>query len=187
MKKTIIATIAASLMLISTPSYAGKLANLTKDLQFGAGIGFLDLGLTDSALLFYGIAEKEVDVKLGETTNTVQVRLGTSTTATSNSPFSTLTYETSLNYLISGLFKSTLDLEDGISAYGMLGFSFASIDFVVPSIILGSNFSTTVTDSGVSYGFGADYKVDNDLTIAAEYTSYLSNADAFAVNAYFSF
>ena len=180
MKKLYIAATAALLMNV-TPSYAGGMSGLTDNLQYGAGIGFIDLGLTDSATLFYGIAEKEVDVKLGKTTNAVQLRVGTSTEAKSGSIVTT-----SLDYLISGLFKSTLKLEDRISAYGLAGFSYASITSAVTVPFFGS-VSTSATDSSFSYGFGVDYEVDKDLTIGAEYTAYWSNATAFAVNAYFSF
>ena len=171
MKKLYIAATAA-LLMNATPSYAGAISDLTEDLQYGAGIGFIDLGLTDSATLFYAIAEKEVDVDLGDTINTVQVRLGTSTEAKSGSIVTR-----SFDYLISGLFKSTLELEDGMSAYGLAGFSYASI----------TTTSVSATDSSFSYGFGVDYEIDRDLKVAAEYTAYWSNATAFAVNAYYSF
>ena len=190
MKKLIIASTAALLMSI-TPSHADTMddigdtiGDLTTDLQFGAGVGFLDLaGLNDSALLFYAIAEKEVDVDLGDTTNSVQVRLGTSSTASTS--IGTSKVESSFNYLISGLFKSTLELEDGISAYGLLGFSYASIDTTATVGTLTTTASGT--DSSLSYGFGVDYEIDSDLKVAAEYTAYWSNATAFAVNAYYSF
>jgi len=180
MKKIYIAA-AAALLMNATPSYAGAMNDLTDDLQFGAGVGFLDLaGLNDSALLFYAIAEKEVDVDLGDTTNAVQVRLGTSTNASTSIGAGKV--EASFNYLLSGLFKSTLELEDGISAYGLLGFSYASID------VSSTNSATiTGTDNSFSYGFGADYEIDSDLKVAAEYTAYWSDATAFAVNAYYSF
>jgi len=180
MKKLYIAATAA-LLLSATPSYAGSMSNLTDDLKFGAGVGFIDLGLTDSATLFYAIAEKEVDVDLGDTTNTVQVRLGTSTEAKSGS-FATVSFD----YLISGLFKSSLELQDGISAYGLAGFSYASITSTVTLPFFGT-VSGSSTDSSFSYGIGVDYEIDSDLKVAAEYTAYWSDATAFAVNAYYSF
>jgi opacity protein-like surface antigen len=182
MKKLYITAIAV-LLMSATPSYAGGMSKFTDDLQFGAGIGFVDIGLLDSATLFYGIAEKEVDVKLGDTTNTVQLRLGTSTDATSG------TYATaSIDYLISGLFKSTLKLKKKpMSVYGLLGFSYASITSTTTIPFFGGTVSSSATDSSLSYGIGVDYKIDRDLKVAAEYTAYWSNRTAFAVNAYYNF
>ena len=194
MKKLIIAS-ATALLLSTTPSYADTMddigdtiGELTNDLQFGAGIGFIDLaGLNDTGLLFYGIAEKEIDVDLGDTTNAVQVRLGTSTAASSSSTLfgTTVKSEASFNYLISALFKSNLELKDGISAYGLLGFSYASID--ATASVGATSATSTSTDSSLSYGLGVEYAVDSDIKVAAEYAAYWSDATAFSANVYFNF
>jgi len=190
MKNLIIASTAALLMSI-TPSHAGTMddigdtiGDLTSDLQLGAGVGFLDLaGLNDSALLFYAIAKKEVDVDLGDTTNAVQIRLGTSTNA--STAIGTSKVESSFNYLLSGLFKSTLELEDGISAYGLLGFSYASLD--ATATVGTTSVTASSTDSSLSYGIGVEYEVDSDLKIAVEYAAYWSDATALSANVYFNF
>ncbi len=191
MKKIIIASIAAFL-LSSSPALAAKVGKFTKDLEYGAGIGMVDMGLTDSGVLFYGIVEKPLAIKSLEKegfNSVAQLRLGTSTAA--SGPFLGGTIESSIDYMISGLFKSSIEIEKAVTAYAMLGFSYASITTTTPTIVffgipVGGG-SVSSTDSSLSWGVGADYEVDRDLTVGIEYAAYWSDITALAVNAKFAF
>lgn len=185
MKKIIMATTTA-LLLYSTPSYAGPMSAIedaTRDLKFGVGVGLIDIsGSSNSGTFFYAIAEKELDIYIGDTTSSAQVRLGRSTSATST--LNTLHIQNSINYMISGLFKNSLEIDDGISAYGLFGLSYASYDTTTSGAFI---FSKTSSTLNLSSGIGVDYEVNDELKVAAEYTAYISNATAFSVNAYYSF
>lgn len=190
MKKVWIVT--TLLLLGSTQAVAKDFdANgFVQDLNYGAGIGFIDLGLDSSALLFYGIAEKSLPkVKLADFDSVAQLRLGTSTTASTSTPL--FNAESKIDYLISGLFKSSKELDKALSAYGMAGFTYSSVSVTVPAVFfLGTQVSPQTTRSTTSFdltlGIGVDYKLNRDLTLGVEYADYGSGT-VFAANAYYNF
>ncbi len=182
MKKIMIAASAALVMSAATV----QAAEFTDDLSYGAGIGFVDLGLSESGTIFYGIAEKPLEVKLGKANSVAQLRLGTSTAASEGIAGTTLNLDATLDYLISGMFKASFDVQDKITAYGMLGFSYAKVtaSTAVPGF---GTISASNTDTSIGYGFGADFDVQKDLKIGVEYAAYFSDVTAVSVAAYFDF
>ena len=178
MKKLMIAA-SAALICAATPAQAAD--DLLRDVTYGAGIGSVDLGGVGTGTLFYGIAEKELRIdQLRDVDTSAQLRVGTSTKASAG------LVEFGIDYLISGMFKASKEVQKGISAYGMLGFSYASITASATVPFLGT-VSASSTDTSFGYGIGADYEVNRDLTVGLEYAAYWSDVTAIAVNAKFNF
>ncbi|MDQ6978115.1 MAG: outer membrane beta-barrel protein [Ghiorsea sp.] len=189
MKKFIILSTAAILLNI-TPSHAGTMADigdtigdLTNDLQFGAGIGINNTKDVSNAFLLYGIAEKELNIDAGDITSTAQVRIGTGTNADIQGLPVGTTGSSSLDFLISGLYKASIELEY-LNAYGLAGLTFASSSASVTSGGITKNTSSTSTS--ITLGIGAEYELDAGLKIAAEYQKFDSTS-VLGVNAYLEF
>lgn len=83
-----------------------------------------------------------------------------------------------LKYAISAFLKADLPLSETAKIYGLLGFTKAELE--------ASALGTTITedDSGLSYGFGVDVNITEDILIGGEYIIYLdeSNYDYTAFN-----
>lgn len=196
--KTILIATAAAVLLTSTPALAknSKDKSILDDLNYGAGIGFIDLGPTSSATLFYAIAEKDLDkVRLAKGWDSVaQIRLGTSTAASQSIFF--LTTEAKVDYIVSGLFKASKQVDKKIAVYGMAGASYSSVTVTTTSpqqVILGipvpgtgGSSSASSTGIDINLAVGADFQVNRDFKVGAEYAKY-GIGDAFAVNAYYNF
>ena len=185
MKKLIITAII--LLMSVSASYAAGKNKLTDDLKFGAGIGLIDLELSDSALLFYGIVEKPLRFKIGKEVNTaMQLRLGASTDAKGKY------VKSSINYMISGLFKPYYRINKQLTVYGLGGLSYISIDHTYSNPFyngfLGNNFgSSSHSDLEVSFGIGLEYEIDRKMTIAGELTRYAPSVDGPSLNLYYKF
>jgi len=189
MKKLIIASTAALLMSI-TPSHAGTMddigdtiGDLTSDLQFGAGIGISNTKGLSNAFLFYGIAEKELDIDTGDIASAAQVRIGTGTNADIQGLTAGVTGSGGLDFLISGLYKASMEVED-LNVYGLAGLTYSSSSASTTSGGITTNISSTSTD--FTWGLGAEYELDADLKVAAEYQK-IDTTSVFSANAYLEF
>ena len=163
------------IMMSITPLHAGTMDeigdtidDLTSDLQFGAGIGISNTNNLSNTFLFYGIAEKELDIDTGDIASAAQVRIGTGSG--------------SLNFLISGLYKGSMEIED-FNVYGLAGLTYSSSASVTSGGIT-TNTSSTSTD--FTWGLGAEYDLEPDLKVAAEYQK-INTTSVFSANAYLEF
>ena len=189
MKKTIIAS-ATALLLSITPSYAGTMddigdtiSDLTSDLQFGAGVGMSNAKDLSNAFLFYGIAEKELDIDTGDIASAAQLRIGTGTNADIQGLPTGVTGSGGVDFMISGLYKGNMEVED-FSVYGLAGLTYSSSSASVTSGGTTTNSSSTSTD--FTWGGGAEYELKSDLKVAAEYQK-IDTTSVFGANAYFEF
>ena len=176
MKKIILAT-TFFFCLQFTTAHADDFGNsFTDDLQLGVGIGMLDLGMHDSAPLFYATAQKELDILLGDFDYFTHYRVGKSgdaSTAGSNINF---------DYFLSALIKGRLYIQNNFSsqdmaAYGVIGLSLAGITDPVDSY----------NDLSFTYGFGLEWDIADQMKVGTEYTNYSLRADAFAVTLTYGF
>lgn len=171
MKKTML--LAASILCLSLmPTYASAVdAEALSDVRLSVGIGMVDFGLQDSGAIYYVSAEKEMNIILGDFDSFAQFRAGSSAAAKSG------TFEKKLDYIVSALFKSSMQMQNNMNAYGMAGFSLASIGGS------GSSYS----DLSFTYGFGLEKDIAANVKVGFEYTAYSLVADAFAVTGSYKF
>jgi len=151
-------------------------------LQYGAGIGLIDYGLTNSGVLFYGIAEKELNVDLGDFDTAAQVRIGTST-AGSTDIGGNNTVEYNYTFLFSTLFKASMELQNDITVYGLTGLSFSSLSMAYSAT---PALDTSSTEIDFNFGLGAEYELNRDLKLGVEFADY-GVGSTFAVNGFFDF
>jgi len=76
-----------------------------------------------------------------------------------------------LKNAISVFIKGDLPMSDTANLYGLLGFTKGKLE----ASVLGTTFSED--DSGLSYGFGAEVGLGNDLYMSGEYILYISESD----------
>ncbi|WP_038250527.1 outer membrane beta-barrel protein [Ghiorsea bivora] len=189
MKKIIMASTAALLLNI-TPSYAdtvddigNAIGDLTRDLQFGVGIGINNTKNLSNASLFYGIAEKDLDIYAGDILSSAQVRIGTGTNADIQGLAVGTTGSEGIDFLISGLYKARIELED-FNAYGLAGLTYTSSSASVTSGGITTNTSSTSTS--ITLGLGAEYELNPGLKVAAEYQKFDATS-VLGVHAYLEF
>jgi opacity protein-like surface antigen len=188
MKKLIMAS--ATVLLLSTaPSYADTMddigdtiGDLTSDLQYGAGIGIINANNLSNSFLFYGIAEKELDIDSGDIISAAQVRIGTGTNADIQGLPAGTTGSGGIDFLISGLYKGSMEVED-FNVYGLAGLTYSKSSASTSGGII-TNTSSTSTD--FTWGLGAEYDLDTDLKVAAEYQK-IDTTSIFGANAYLEF
>ena len=172
MKKIILAATSALLLSLTPTSASAIDAEVLNDVQLGVGIGMVDFGLQDSGLLYYITAQKEMNIILGDFDSFAQFRLGSSSAAKTGS-FT----EKKFDYIASALFKSSMQLQNDMNAYGLAGFSLASV------ALNGSSYN----DLSFTYGFGLEKAVTPEVKVGFEYTAYSLFADAFAVTGSYKF
>ncbi len=76
-----------------------------------------------------------------------------------------------LKNAMSVFIKGDLPLSDSANLYGLLGFSQGKLEMSVPGGTMSDD------DSGLSYGFGVEVAIANDLYISGEYILYISESD----------
>ncbi|MDQ7002947.1 MAG: outer membrane beta-barrel protein [Ghiorsea sp.] len=149
---------------------------LANDLKLSVGTGFFDFQAqandqgsnlsANSAMYFFAIAEKDLDIELGYVKSAAQVRLGTSLNTAVNSN-GTKVADANIGYMLSGLWKGSLEATDSASAYTIVGLSYAKTNTDVKGV---GNHSNSVF--GFTYGVGVDFNMDDALKIGAEYSFY---------------
>jgi len=165
MKKLIVAS--ATVLLLSTaPSYADTMddigdtiGDLTSDLQYGAGIGIINANNLSNSFLFYGIAEKELDIDSGDIISAAQVRIGTGTNADIQGLPAGVSGSAGIDFLISGLYKGSMEVEE-FNVYGLAGLTYSKSSSSVTFGGTTTNTSSTSTD--FTWGLGAQYDLDTD-------------------------
>jgi len=171
MKKIILAATSALWLSLAPTSASAVDAEMLNDVQLGVGIGMVDFGLQDSGLLYYITAQKEMNIILGDFDSFAQFRLGSSAAAKTGSS------EKKFDYIASALFKSSMQLQNDMNAYGLAGFSLASV------ALNGSSYN----DLSFTYGFGLEKAITPEVKVGFEYTAYSLVADAFAVTGSYKF
>lgn len=172
MKKTL-TILLASLALYAAPTQAAGLdSKMLADVQLGAGVGVIDfVGYHDSSAIYYLTAQKELNIILGDSDSFTQFRLGASSAAKTGAA------EIQFDYITSALFKSRLQLQHDMAAYGVAGFSLAGI----------SENAGSYVDLSFTYGFGMEWDITPKVKVSTEYVSYSKRAEAFAINAAYKF
>jgi len=77
-----------------------------------------------------------------------------------------------LKHMLSIFVRGDLALSPTIRGYGLLGLSSGELEASAPGL-----GSASQTDSGLSYGIGAEFDLGNSFSITGEYVSYLSVTD----------
>ena len=89
------------------------------------------------------------------------------------------------NYF-SVLAKGILPIQDGLSVYGLAGFSRVAVSTEVCGWF-GGCISGSTSDSGLSLGGGAEFAMSNELSLTAEYLMMTGDVDVMSVGASFKF
>jgi opacity protein-like surface antigen len=184
MKKQI--SLAAAVMaLCITPLsvvHAAGVDGMDLDLHpyVGAGIGAFGLEYKDSLgsqnnTVFGGYGKIGVDIGyyLG-----AEVRIGTTTSGTTAQPAGAFSLTTaadnklSNDFFVSYLGKVQIPVTAELTPYALIGATTAKFTDTPTGK---TAFSQTVT--GLSYGFGLDYNVGNQLSINGEWMQYLTNVN----------
>lgn len=77
-----------------------------------------------------------------------------------------------LKNAISVFVKGDLPLSATANLYGLVGLTKGKLVVEVPSV----NYADSVSDSSLSYGFGAEIAVGNDMYVSGEYIMYISES-----------
>jgi len=169
MKKNILATVAAMMV-----AFAGASAAQADEsgVYATAGIGGYNLNLKDPTLTNKSVFGGYIGGGYNINDNlALELRLGTSAKGNvSNVAGSPV--DASITYAVSYLAKPSIDIADGFSAYGLLGATTARIK-VSPSGLASQSYTKT----DFSYGAGIGYDLGEGLSLGAEYTMYLQNAN----------
>jgi opacity protein-like surface antigen len=83
------------------------------------------------------------------------------------------TVEIEVDSAWSVLAQPKLPLNDQASVYGLVGFSSGKLTVSVPEY----DYSASDDDSGVSFGAGIEFNIDQGVGLYAEYVSYLRDED----------
>jgi len=160
--------------------------------EAGVGFGVVSLGkgsTSGTTWITYATAEMPLDFGQGSDIRTSVVgRIGTTGTSSQTlviPPAGAVTVDQTLDYFLSALFKGGFNVMPDLTVYGLAGFSHGSATVTASSPLVAVSGSST--DSSFSWGVGADYRLDNQLTIGVDYTAYWSDVTAFAANVRWSF
>lgn len=78
-----------------------------------------------------------------------------------------------LKNAISVFVKGDLPLSATANLYGLLGMTKGKLELALPAY----NYTDSADDSGLSYGFGAEVAVGEDMYLSGEYIMYISESD----------
>ncbi len=143
--------------------------------QIGVGIAAVDMNLNSSGALYYLSVQKDLEMMMGDFDSFALFRLGKSTAAKKGN------LEANFDFLLSGLLKNSIQLQNGVNVYGLAGFTVAKISEKVLTA------SSSVTDLSFTYGFGATYEFFPNLNFGLEYAQYSMRATAFSLNTAYKF
>jgi len=148
----------------------------------GIGIGAFgleykdpDAAISQKSTVFGGYAKFGADIGdyLG-----IEVRVGTTSSGTQSYPTGTaeipvpFDMKMSSDYFISYLAKFQYPVTVDFKPYVMLGGTTAKIKGTVSVPLIGYSSSQSVTKTGFTYGFGANYYVAENLSIGGEWMQY---------------
>ncbi len=105
----------------------------------------------------------EAHVNLGMDSDTVAVPVDSSTN---------INVDVELKSAASLFLKGDLEVSPNFNLYGLLGFSQVKVDATASA--QGFSYSASTTDTGLSYGAGAEVGFGDQVFVSAEYISYIS-------------
>ena len=152
----------------------------------GVGAGFFGLeykepGFSQKNTVFGGF------VKIGADINqylAAEVRLGGTTEGTQSYPAGTLggvipfDFSLSGDYIFSYLLKPQFPVTGDFRIYGLLGGTTAKLSRKLNVTVAGVTLiNDSATNTGLSYGLGADYLLSNQMSVGVEWVQYWTNVD----------
>jgi len=156
MKKWIMALVTLLSIAVSAPAFA-------QAPYIGIGLGAIemDTGLNKKSglggFLKLGYDFTDFNRFLG-----AELRVGTSSRAA----------QAKVDYFISGFLKLNLELTRDFRAYSLLGMTNLKTSFQTATV------SKSKTGSAFSFGFGGEYRLNRDFSIAGEWVRYATKANA---------
>lgn len=152
----------------------------------GAGLGFFGLeykepGFNQKNTVFGGFIKVGADINeyLG-----AEVRLGGTTEGTQSYPAGTLggvipfDFSLSGDYIFSYLLKLQFPVTGDFRIYGLAGGTTAKLSRKLNVPVAGVTLiNDSATNTGISYGVGADYLLSNQLSAGVEWVQYWTNVD----------
>jgi len=172
MKKHInAALLLMGLAMFSMPAHAQVMSgNSGVQPYVGTGLGFFGLEFKDTTgkfkhTAFGGYANMGVNINQYFA---LDLRLGRTASASQKS--STTTTTLSVPLFVSYFAKGRIPLTSDLEVYGLLGGTTAKLK--------GTNtigFNQQPTKTGLSYGLGMDYRVQDSLSVGAEWVQYWTN------------
>jgi len=99
-----------------------------------------------------------------------EFRLGTSSRAS----------QAKVDYFVSGFLKLNLELTREFRAYSLLGMTNLKTSYQTATV------KKSKTGSAFSYGFGGEYRLDRDFSIASEWVRYSTKANGGSVTTNFT-
>ncbi|MDQ6950694.1 MAG: outer membrane beta-barrel protein [Mariprofundales bacterium] len=160
MKKYLMALIAVPLVLFSGNAFA-------QSPYVGIGLGAIEMNTgvaKKSALggfLRLGYDFTDFNRFLG-----AEFRVGTSARAS----------RAKVDYFLSGFLKLNLELTRQFKGYGLIGATNLKTSYQTASV------TRSKTGGAFSFGFGGEYRIDRDLSLAGEWVRYATKADASTLN-----
>jgi len=150
----------------------------------GAGIGAFGLEFTENAgsvkkTVFGGYGKVGADIGdyLG-----AELRIGSTASGSKASPTNpTVTVNMTSSYFLSYLGKAQFPVTPNFKAYALLGAS--TVKFKLTNSV---GFNQNQTKTGLTYGVGANYNIQDTLSVGGEWMQYLTNAklnNTFGTNA----
>jgi len=162
---------AAMFALLALPSVASA-ADMKP--YAGAGIGAFGLEFQENAgkvnktvLGSYAKLGSDIGDYLG-----AELRIGSTASGSKVSPVNpAVTVKMSAEYFLSYLGKAQLPVTPNFKAYALLGAS--TVNFKVTNNV---GFNQSQTKTGLTYGAGANYDIQDTLSVGGEWVQYLTNA-----------
>jgi opacity protein-like surface antigen len=154
--------------LLSTTAFSLQAENIKDNNYIGATANFLNYEQPGAEANF-----TTVSGRLGTFINdnfSAEARLGFGVRGDDFSVFGT-TVDIDLNYVFGIYARAGFPMNEKLYPYVLLGYSKGEVETSVGST------SSDETASGSSFGFGVDFKLNNKLTLNAEYISLLDRSD----------
>jgi opacity protein-like surface antigen len=105
-----------------------------------------------------------------------EIRLGTTSSSSNLDPVLGKTVDKSVNWFVSYVAKPQFEISPGLRIYGLLGAT--TIQTAITPL---GSVERSSTDTSFSFGVGAEYAIQDQLYIGAEWMRYSSNKDRVAV------
>jgi len=178
MKKIITAAIFA---LLALPTLASA-----TDIKPYAGVGLGGYTFKGAGTSFGGFGQFGADI--GDYFG-AELRLGTSSTTSYTS--GGVNFDLNVDYGFSYLGKLQAPISESVHAYALLGGTTAQVTNKIktPGLVFASSGTNTLVTKKNSFTFGGglDFKIQDSLSIGAEYMRYYKDVSGFSANLKFLF
>lgn len=155
--------------LVTILALAGGFAQAADGIYWGAQLSkvtYKESGFPDfSPVALSGLIGKSFGNNLSG-----EVRLGTGL-APSSKAIGGVNADLEVTHLFGFYGRASLPVAEGISIYGLLGYTQGKLKALIPGV------SATGSDSSVSYGLGAEFPLDKSTSVGLEYASLIRGKD----------